>query len=105
MGDDEFNYDQPAIFKKRQQKNRGESEEKKGSPKQGHRLDSNAIGKQKISAFKLRKSGHSTIVTIPEQVLNVLELNAGDYLEFVYLEEEKMIVIQPSENGNKKKKS
>lgn len=104
MANETSHYDVPAFFKKRHPEKLS-TEEKVAPNKLGKRLDSNAKGAQKISAFRLRKSGNSTIVTVPEKVLALLELEVGDYLEFVYLEDEKLLVVQPSEDGNKKKKS
>lgn len=94
------NYEGPAFLKKKKQVPTASAP----LALQGERLFSNAKGQEMISAFRLRKSGNSTILTIPEEVLNLLEVRVGDYLEFVFLPEEKIVTLQPAAQEAKKKK-
>ncbi|WP_071131475.1 AbrB/MazE/SpoVT family DNA-binding domain-containing protein [Enterococcus timonensis] len=92
--------DVPFLKKKQEQ----QQPTKTKNELKGNRLTSTAIGKEAISAFRLRKSGNSTIVTIPDHVLKLLEAAVGDYVEYVYLPDEKIVVMQIADPHAKKKK-
>lgn len=103
MQEELYGYDVPAFLRKKRQN--PQPEETEAQPKkEGRRLASQAKSRQAINTFRLRKSGNSTIITVPDEVLALLEVRIGDYLEFVYLEEEKLLVLQEAEDGVKKKK-
>lgn len=93
-------YEGPAFLKKKKIVERKETKQFL----KGERVFSNAKGQETISAFRLRKSGNSTILTIPEEVLHLLDAKVGDYLEFVFLPEEKIVTLQPAAQEAKKKK-
>lgn len=99
--DKKFFYDEPAFLKKK----RPEDKPKETNERKGERLTSNAIGKIPISSFLIRRSGNSNIITIPDNVLKLLEAKVGDYIEYVYLPEDKLIVIQTAGQDGKKKKN
>lgn len=104
MQEELHGYDVPAFLRKKQQKQLNQDEKEESPKKEGRRLTSQAKSRQAINTFRLRKSGNSTIITVPDEVLALLEVRIGDYLEFVYLEEEKLLVLQEAEDGVKKKK-
>lgn len=61
---------------------------------------SNKKSSQVVNTFKVRKSGNSSIITIPDAVKEALDVGDGDQVQYVTVEDENnksMVVIQKIE--------
>jgi len=65
---------------------------------------SNKKASKVVDTFKIRKSGNSSIVTVPDSVKEALHVKEGDHIQYVTLEDENdelMVVVRKNKNQSK----